>query len=100
MTEEERRLSQHIFSGYDKGYWRACLDLKNCLENHDDYFFKSKKQYKRFIISLLDYLLCDNMFAAKFREMGGECNIVVSTKKENYGEVINKKDGGDAKCHV
>ena len=73
---------------YRKGYWKAMLDLKNLLTDSDNYWLKSKKQYKRFIISLLNYLLKDSLAIDLFRLWGGECSIFCSTKKDNLGEVV------------
>jgi hypothetical protein len=50
---------------YRRGYKKALLDIAHLLENHDDFYLKSKKKYKNFVTSLLRLILTNQELCDK-----------------------------------
>ena len=92
MNEELENKIERMDFQYDKGYWKAMLDLKNCLSNLDLYHLKSKRQTLLFFTSLCDYLLRDSLAMDLFRMYGGDVAVVVSNNKVDKGKVLEIKE--------
>lgn len=67
----------NLFDRYKDGYWKAIVDLKNFIERVDDRT-KSKKQYKEYILSLLNTLATDQLSLEPFIDYGGDVWIQAS----------------------
>ena len=81
---------EHLFSGYNRGYQKALIDLKNLFENSDSAYTKTKKQYKTMVMSVLKLLSEDSYIRDQFQQMGGLgiVNQYVSVKQKPDGTVF------------
>lgn len=92
---------EYINEMYDKGYFKALLDIRNEIEFLTDNMteLKSKKKYAKLIQSMMKLLTENSELADTFRTYGGfRCcgdNLFVNV---NTGEMIYKrKDIRDVK---
>lgn len=82
---------EHLFSGYNRGYQKALIDLKNLFENGESQYTKTKKQYKTMVMSVLKLLSEDSYIRDQFQQMGdlnGIVNQYVSVKQKPDGTVF------------
>lgn len=71
---------EHINEMYDKGYFKACLDIYNLLEDFGKLPFcrRSVKKYRTITQGILKEILQNSISRETFKMYGGNCAIYVS----------------------
>ena len=71
---------EHINTMYDKGYFKACLDIYNLLEVYGKLPFcrRSVKKYRTITQAILKEILQNSISRETFKMYGGNCAIYVS----------------------
>ena len=71
---------EHINEMYDKGYFKACLDIYNLLEDFGKLPFcrRSVKKYRTITQGILKEILQNSISRETFKMYGGNCAIRVS----------------------
>ena len=86
-------MMEHMNEMYDKGYFKALLDIRNEVEFLTDNMteLKSKKKYAKLIQSMMKLLTENSELRDNFRTYGGftyrDNNLVVNP---NTGEMLYK----------
>ena len=87
-------MMEYINEMYDKGYFKALLDIRNEIEflTNDMTELKSKKKYAKLIQSMMKLLTENSALRDDFRMYGGfqyhNNNLVVNP---NTGEMLQKE---------
>ena len=71
---------EHINEMYDKGYFKACLDIYNLLEDFGKHPFcrRSVKKYRTITQAILKEILQNSISRETFKMYGGNSAIYVS----------------------
>ena len=84
---------EHMNTMYDKGYFKALLDIRNEIEylTNNMTELKSKKKYSKLIQSMMKLLTENSELRDTFRMYGGfkYCNNLVINP--NTGEMLQKE---------
>ena len=87
-------MMEHMNEMYDKGYFKALLDIRNEIEflTNDMTELKSKKKYAKLIQSMMKLLTENSELREDFRMYGGfqyhNNNLVINP---NTGEMLQKE---------
>ena len=90
-------MMEYINEMYDKGYFKALVDIRNEIEylTNNMTELKSKKKYAKLIQSMMKLLTENSELRDNFRMYGGDNNLVINP---NTGEMLYKrKDIRDVK---
>ena len=68
---------EHINEMYDKGYFKACLDIYNLLEDFGQ-CTRSVRKYRTMTQGILKEILQNSISRETFKMYGGNCAIYVS----------------------
>ena len=85
---------EHMNEMYDKGYFKALLDIRNEIEylTNEMTELKSKKKYSKLIQSMMKLLTEDSILRDDFKMYGGfqyhNNNLVINP---NTGEMLQKE---------
>ena len=86
-------MMEHMNTMYDKGYFKALLDIRNEIEylTNNMTELKSKKKYSKLIQSMMKLLTENSELRDTFRMYGGfkYCNNLVINP--NTGEMLQKE---------